>query len=271
MRKLFSILCLILVTFGMLIQTVDAKRFGGGRSIGYQRSANNFSRPQAPQIPQQRPSSGASKWLGPLAGLAAGGLLASLFMGKGIGSGILTWVLLIGGGLILWSFIRNRLQPNAQFSPPAENIIRNNVAPFTSVQNPVNNSINNSVNNSAPLGFDSVTMVRDAKVLFIRLQAAYDTKNLNDLREFTTPEIFAETQMQFQERGDAINQTEVVTLEARLLDVTTEANFTIASVAFSGLIRENTNEPAMQLNETWHFKKFNNESKWLVAGIQQDN
>ena len=233
MRKLLSILCLVIVTFGMLMQSVEAKRFGAGRSFGYQRSASSFSRPQAAPIPQQRPGlmgGGMSRWLGPLAGFAAGGLLASLFMGKGIGTGILSWLLLIGGGLILWSFIRNRMRPPLQFSQATPNTFTNNVTPFTNVQN--------EVIHSAPAGFDKTAMLRDAKVQFIRLQAAYDTKNLSDLREFTTPEVYAEIQLQFQERNDAHNVTEVIKLEADLLDVTTELQDTIASVSFSGLRSE---------------------------------
>lgn len=249
------------------MQTVDAKRFGGGRSFGYQRSTSNYSKSQPTQFPQQRPStpfSGVSKWLGPLAGLAAGGLLASLFMGKGIGSGIISWLLILGGGMLIWSFIRNRMSPPVQLTPMPKNTVRNTISQFTPIQDTVSYSV--------PIGFDSTTMLRDAKVAFIRLQAAYDNKNLNDIHEFTTPEVSAEIQLQFQERGDTLNRTEIVKLDAELLDINNDLQQTVASVLFSGLIRENPNEPATQLNETWHFKKLNNnnESKWLVAGIQQD-
>jgi len=263
MRKLSAILCLVLVAWSMFIHAANAKRFGGGRSFGYQRSVNHYSRPQPAQMPLQKSStaSGASKWLGPLAGLAAGGLLASLFMGHGIGSGILSWLLVLGGGLVLWSFIRNKFRPAAQFTPVAENTFRNHAASFTPIQN--------DVIPSAPVGFDATAMLRDAKVQFIRLQTAYDNKNLNDLREFTTPEVFAEVQLQLQERGDERNQTEVVKLEAELLDLATELQDTIASVSFSGLIRENPNEAATPFNEIWHFKKSNSAAKWLVAGLQQ--
>ncbi len=262
MRKLFSIVCLVFITFGILLQPVDAKRFGGGRSFGYQRSASTYAK-QPSQIPVQHPTtplSGASKWLGPLAGLAAGGLLASLFMGKGIGSGILSWLLILGGGLIVWTFIRNRLRP-AQPMTVSNNAFTQNVAPFTPVQN--------TMSHSTPAGFDSDQMLRDAKVQFIRLQTAYDNKNLADIREFTAPEVYAEIQLQLQERGDTHNQTEVVKLDANLLDVTDELQQTIASISFSGLIRENADEPT-SFNEIWHFKKLNTESKWLVAGIQQN-
>src|SRR5258706_352468 len=73
--------------------------------------------------------------------------------------------------------------------------------------------------NNWPVGFDATQFLRDAKLQFIRLQAAYDQKNLNDIREFTTPEVFAEIRLQFDERGIAENKTDVVSLEADLLDV----------------------------------------------------
>ena len=95
-------------------------------------------------------------------------------------------------------------------------------------------------------------------------------KDLNDLREFTAPEVFAEIQLQLQERGEEINKTEVVSLNAELLDVTSESPFTIASVKFSGMIREMVNAPAELFSEVWHFRKENNKNNWLVAGVQQN-
>ncbi len=270
MRNIFKILCLIFVMCGLVMQTVEAKRFGGGRSFGYQRSASSYAKPQGSPMPQQRPfnnaSSGVGRWLGPLAGLAAGGLLASLFMGKGIGSGIVTWLLVLGGGMMIWMFIRNRLRPAAQFTQAhtVDNIYRNSAAQFAPAQN-------ETFHHASPVDFESAAMLRDAKVQFIRLQAAYDSKNLNDLREFTTPEVFAEVQLELHERGDALNQTQVIKVDAVLLGVETENQETIASVSFSGLISENPGEPATAFSEIWHFKKSSAGAKWLVAGIQQQN
>jgi predicted lipid-binding transport protein (Tim44 family) len=52
-----------------------------------------------------------------------------------------------------------------------------------------------------PAGFDTEAFLRHAKASFIRMQAAWDRSDVNDLREFTTPEVFAELQLQIQERG----------------------------------------------------------------------
>ena len=105
--------------------------------------------------------------------------------------------------------------------------------------------------------------------MFIRLQAAYDTKNLTDLSEFTTPEVLAEIKLQFHEREEEENHTEVVTLDAELLDILLDDNPSTASVRFTGLIKEDSDE-ATPLNEIWHFQKSPDNSKWIVSGVQQD-
>jgi predicted lipid-binding transport protein (Tim44 family) len=121
-----------------------------------------------------------------------------------------------------------------------------------------------------PLDFDAAGFVRNAKVSFIRLQAANDAANLDDIREFTTPEMFAEISMNIAERGDAAQETDVVTIEAEVLDVAEEANRYVVSVRFSGLIREEQDAAAEPIDEVWHLvKPRQGRGGWLLAGIQQ--
>ena len=123
-----------------------------------------------------------------------------------------------------------------------------------------------------PEGFDSDAFLRVAKLNFVRLQADNDAANIDDIREFVSPELYAEIKMQMDERGNAPQQTDVVTLNAELLDVTTEANRHIASVHFSGMIRETTGGAAEPFNEVWNLSKPVDDSKgWIIAGIQQVN
>jgi predicted lipid-binding transport protein (Tim44 family) len=269
MRKFFSMLIIIFVSFGIMISDAEAKRFGGGRSFGVQRSASSFSRPQPSMSQMPRPASTASKWLGPLAGLAAGGLLASLMMGHGLGTGMLSWLAIAGVGLLLWSLFRNKFQMASQprqYNQYQENVVHDARSQFT----PNNQAYSAAPQSpSAPVGFDTSAFLRDAKVQFIRLQAAYDAKNLIDLREFTAPEVFAEIQMQLQERGSDVNHTEVVSLEAEMLEVETEINSLFATVQFTGMIRETANEAAVPFKELWHFRKGNNQFNWVIVGIQQ--
>ena len=104
--------------------------------------------------------------------------------------------------------------------------------------------------------FDPETFLREAKVAFIRLQAAYDQKNRQDLSHFTAPEVFAEIEMQLNERGDDVNRTEVINLNAQLLDVAEQADSLMASVRFTGLMKENND--SVTLDEIWHFRRFRN-------------
>ena len=279
MKNLFSLLLICLLSFALLLSEAEAKRFGGGRSFGVNRSSSStsYSRPSTQPAPAAAPTSGASKWLGPLAGVAAGGLLASLFMGHGlggaIGSGLL--ILLIVGGIVLlaMAFLRskNQYSPQSQASNPfAAN------QPFSTNQNfsnvsPISSSSPNETGMTSPTypeGFDPEPFLREAKAHFIRMQASYDTKNLNDIREFTTPEVFAEIQLQLQERGDEENYTEVVQLNGEVLEAANEFGALHVSTRFSGLIKESKNEPATHFDEIWHFEKEPGK-RWAVAGVQQ--
>ena len=119
-------------------------------------------------------------------------------------------------------------------------------------------------------GFDSEAFLRNAKVYFVRLQAAWDVGNIDDIREFTTPEMFAEVRVDLASRGAESNQTDVVQLNAELLGVEERASEYFASVRFSGLIREAPGAAAEPFVEVWNLSKANRDGEgWLLAGIQQ--
>ncbi len=256
--KIVVALLLAILSFSFVMD-VQAKRFGGGRSFGTSRSVSNYSRSAAAPAGapmQNAAASPARSWLGPLAGLAAGGLLASLFMGHGLASGIGTWLLVLGAGFFIW-----RLFAARRSSPVTQSMSNMNFnSPFQSAPQAA------AATATAP-DFDAEDFMRKAKAQFIRLQAAYDSKNLADIREFTMPEVFAEIQLQLQERGNAENITEVVSLNAALLGVDNSDNDMFVGVRFSGLIKED-HEQAQPFIETWHFKRDN--QTWKVAGLQQE-
>ena len=121
-----------------------------------------------------------------------------------------------------------------------------------------------------PSDFDAATFLRSAKVHFLRLQAAWDAKNLADIREFTTPEVFAEIRMQIAEDGGTRNHTDVVNLEAELLGIEDDRDDYLASVRFSGTIREAEGEAAQPFEEVWNLSKpKTGRGGWLLAGLQQ--
>lgn len=266
MSKILSYFIIALLTFGFTLHEASAKRFGGGRSFGVQRSHNSlFSSQKTQKTAPLSQKANTSKWGGMLGGLLVGGLLASLFMGHGLGTGLLSWLILGAALFFIVSFMKKRMQPGFQSS-------QGNAFRQTSF-NPSNSSFTNwgasTSHTSKTPEFDEEEFLRHAKVTFIRLQSAYDNKNLQDLSTFTAPEVFAEIKMQLDERGDAPNKTEVLRVEAELLDVSKQSFSTIASVRFTGTIKENNDAP-VQLDEIWHFRQFDDNKNWVVGGIQQE-
>jgi predicted lipid-binding transport protein (Tim44 family) len=121
-----------------------------------------------------------------------------------------------------------------------------------------------------PDGFDMPAFERVAKMIFIRLQAANDKGDLDDLREFTTPEMFAAVRLDIQERSDTSQHTDVERIEAQLIDFVSEETRQIASVRFTGLVKEERDAPAVAIDEVWHLvKPLDGSRNWAIAGIQQ--
>lgn len=271
MRTFLVFLLTSVIALSLVVTDAEARRFGSGKSFGMSRSINSTQRGNPSSFaaaPAQSTASKASRWLGPLAGLAMGGLLASLFMGHGLGSGLLSWLMIAGVIFFVWRLfsgfqMRNntaRMQPQTYQQAPAVNTPFNQVTPFNSQSNYSSTHLSQ---------FDEADFLRQAKTIFIRLQAAYDTKNLADIREFTAPQVFAEVQMQLQERNDEPNVTEVIHIDATLADHTIESDSMITSVLFTGQIREAANAPAEPIKEMWHFKQDKLSKQWLVFGIEQ--
>ncbi len=285
MKQIWLAITVALLSAAFLSGPAEAARLGGGKSIGMQR--NSVNRQAAPTPPAAAPAaqalpaapapSGMSRWLGPLAGLAAGGLLAALFMNgafEGLKFMDIAMLLLVAGGVfIAFRMLRARSAP-AQPAP-------GNLAMQSAGMGGVSPSLNNSAFGVAPAesaapprypaGFAVEPFLQQAKSAFIRLQAVNDANNVAELRDFTTPELFAELARDIEARGNAPQKTEIVTLTADLIEVVTEDQAATASVHFKGLIREQSDTAAEQFDEVWHVTKRLDDAKatWVVAGIQQ--
>lgn len=121
-----------------------------------------------------------------------------------------------------------------------------------------------------PAAFDSDSFERIAKAIFIRMQAANDTGNLNDLRQFTTPEMFAELKVDLLERGSSPQATEVKSVEAKVIDVADEAERQVVSVRYRGEVVEAPGATPEAFDECWHLVRPRGaEGGWLIAGIEQ--
>ena len=282
------------LALGLAVPDADARRFGGGGNLGKQRATptQREAAPATPAAPAQQakpaqpaaaPASGAaaaakpsfmSRWGGLLAGLGIGVLLASLF-GAELAPfvGMLLMGLLIGGvGYLLYRLLAPRKTLVAK--PAAFAGIGAAVPPPTSVRDEAVAQSADPQRRSLPAipaGFAVEPFVRVAKTSFLRLQAANDAKDLDDIRDYTTPEMYAELAMQIQERGDKPQKTEVVSVDAQLVDVAVEDGYEYASVRFWGLIREDGASNPASFDEVWHVRRKANNAKapWLIAGIQQ--
>ncbi|MDB5888363.1 MAG: hypothetical protein JWM03_1235 [Rhodocyclales bacterium] len=276
-RVLFMVFVAISAV-GMSVDYAEAARLGGGRSLGMQRSVPQrqymppaYQRPAPAPAPIGAPASGWRRWAGPLAGLAAGIGLAALFSHFGMGGDMAGLMLLLIGGvvvlMVLRRFIAPRVpQPATSYGPD----LQQQPAQFDA-QQPYGSAPSAGVMSSnIPADFDVDAFTRQAKVNFIRMQAANDAGNLEDIREFTSPEMFAEIKLDLDDRHGAGQKTDVVNLEAQVLEVAEEAGRYITSVRFHGLLREDPNSSPQAFDEVWHLSKPRDGNRgWVLSGIQQ--
>ena len=123
-----------------------------------------------------------------------------------------------------------------------------------------------------PADFDTEGFLRHAKSSFIRMQAAWDRGDTNDLREFTSPEVFAELKMQIQERGGVADFTDVVSIDAELLGIEQTATDYLASVRFNAMVRTAKDALPEPFSEVWNMSKpLSGAGGWVLAGIQQQD
>jgi len=291
-NAMISLAAAVAVFFGLALPAPDAeaKRMGSGGSFGMQRNATPPATPpkQAAQPQQGAPAAagaaqaGSRSWMGPVAGLAAGLGLAALASHLGFGeemASMLLILLLVGGAFLLYKMLtRNRQPQNAMQYAGAGANGRSEPLRFDASGLQGGASTVGAGGTAAPVaapafipaGFDVEGFLRQAKLNFIRLQAANDRGDMDDLKSFLTPEVFAEVQMQYRERGQAAQFTDVVELHADLLEVVTEQGQHIATVHFHGLLREEESAQAQPFAEVWHLAKPEDGSfGWRVAGIQQ--
>ena len=274
--SIFMALCISL-TFAL---DAHAKRFGGGKSFG---SAPSHQTRQAPQQTQAAPSqagkqaaaapSGASRWLGPLAGLAAGGLLASMFMGDGF-EGIQFMDILIFGliAFLLFRFLaarRRQQQPAmAGHAPmqrempqqPATSIFGGSAAPVAAA--PVIN---------APAWFNEQSFVAAAREHFLSLQQHWDANEMDKIAEFVTPQLLEFLSRERADLGEGFQSTYIDDLDAQLDGVDDLSDKTVATLTFTGVAKTSRFDQGEAFSESWRLERAVGDNQpWLVAGIRQN-
>lgn len=318
-RRLSRFLAAALVAVcgaAMLAATFDAeaRRMGGGGSFGRQ-SANVATKRQATP-PAAAPTAGAtqrpgataaaagtgaaagatagrsaaSRWFGPIAGIAAGLGLAALLSHLGLGAAFAEFMasmLLIALVVFAVLFLVRRLRGG--MSPALQGAARTSHGPATG-QPAWRESLrpadpapaaSGAAGTAAPVavaplaegdwaipaGFDTARFLQQAKQQFIHIQKIWDSGDLDQLREYLTDDLFAEMQRQLTERKEP-SYTEVVLLNAELLGIEKVEGGHLASVRFSGMLREAVGAEAFRFEEVWNLFK-SDDVGWLLAGIQQ--
>jgi len=241
-------------------------------------------------------------WMGPLAGLAAGLGIAALFSHLGMGEGLANFMMLALMAVAAFFVIRFLLarfgggaakraggpqlagaaagaggaaggwQAQRQMPQPDAPVPANQPAPaFRSALDETSGApaaITPVAPVALPGGMATADFERLAKMVFIRMQAANDAGNVDDLRKFTTPELFASLRLDLQERGAAQQTTDVVQIDAQVVEVAQDKGQDIVSVRFHGLIRESAEAGAEPFNELWHLvRPADGSGDWAIAGI----
>lgn len=308
MKRLFSLLTLVFAVglSSVAMEAEAAKRMGSGKSMGTQRQATPDKAPTTTAAPAAAgPAAGAAaaapsrSWMGPVAGLAAGLGIAALASHLGFGDELASMVMmgLLAAAVMvaIGFFMRKRAAAQKSSATGPGGLQYAHVNPATARN--ANNSADNNAQaykvwmpanggstigsgigsgigaNSAsriPADFDTAGFERNAKVNFIHLQAANDAGNLDDIRQFTTPEMFAELKMELADRGATTQKTDVVSINANVIEVDEDADRYLVSVRFTGVIRDDSNEPDEAFDEIWHLTKSRQgNSGWVLSGIQQ--
>ena len=284
--KLKKVLAVLLLAATAVSMVAEARPMGGSRSIG--RQSQSVSRmpaapapsPTAPRQAAPAPAPGApaalppkpaSPWKGILGGALLGLGLGALFSHFG-GGGFFGTVLMFLLAFWLISKLMRGLfaKQTAPAAPAAFTGNGGNVYPMNPPQGAAAPAPAAHVPWGVPADFDTAGFLRVAKSNFIRLQAAWDKGDVADIREFTTPEVFAELKMQITERGAQTDYTDVVQIDAELLGIETGESDYLASVKFYGAMKPAPDALAEPFQEVWNLAKpKSGATGWMLAGIQQ--
>lgn len=260
----------------------DAKRMGGGGSFGSKPSYSSGYNKQAspskdsPTMAKQAAPNSPSRFGGlggMFGGLLMGGLIGSMLFGGGFaGPGMLDMLLLAMGGFLLFKFLKSRRAATANSAPYA-------YAGHEEARNPGSHGGWGQQRFEAqapprpvmPHGLDEQEFLAGAKALYTRLQASWDRRDIDDIHQFTSPEVYGEIARQAA-LDPAPRRTEILMVEARVLEARNAGTETVISVLFDAMLREDgEGSPAEQVREVWHIRRDESDQspQWTLEGIQQ--
>lgn len=265
---------------------VEAKKFGGSKSIGKSQQtaqAQPTATNTATTAPTPAGATGKKGMMGGmLGGLLAGGLLAALFMGEGFENIQFMDVLIIGlVAFVLFKIARTLMASKAGTQPrpayagagqPNPNLQRQ-ATEATGFATGGSNGFGQATSDvpfNLPAGFDLPGFLEGARSHYKTLQLAWNENDLSKIQEYVSIELFNELSNQRRELvGD--QHTEVMFLDAELVRATHNATLAEVSVKFSGRYRDTVEGIEEDIKEVWHLERNLTQanSPWLIVGIQQ--
>ncbi|SUI91476.1 Tim44 domain-containing protein [Shewanella morhuae] len=284
MKKLFIMLAMIFAVSLVTSPVVEAKKFGGSKSIGKSHKTAP-AQPAATNTPTTAPAGAPGKkgmMGGMLGGLLAGGLLAALFMGGGFENIQIMDILIMAlVAFVLFKIVRTVMasKAGAQQRPayagasqPSPNMQRE-AAEQTGSANSGGNGFGQAASDvpfDLPAGFDLPGFLEGARSHYKTLQLAWNENDLSKIQEYVSIDLYNELNSQRRElTGD--QHTEVMFLDAELVRATHNANLAEVSVKFSGRYRDTVEGVEEEIKEVWHLERNVTQanSPWLIVGIEQ--
>lgn len=292
MRTLLISFFALVIGFGVAVPDAEAKRLGGGSSLGKSFFTPKKAKPAAPTQQKAAPTGSSaaaqkaqprrSGFGGMMAGLLAGGLLGALFFG-GAFDGIQFMDILLIGLLIfvaikLFSGMKKAQGPQyaGHQRDRAEQFRQQHQDPqtFQQPQQPLSPApgAGFSFGESSmelPQWFNEAAFIEGAKQHFNHLQKAWDNSDWAEIATYTTPELL-EVLQQERAKQPSNQNTEVVSVMAELANFTDNGDHVVATINFYGWLREDGHETA-EFSELWHLSRDMNQpdADWMIVGIQQ--
>jgi predicted lipid-binding transport protein (Tim44 family) len=289
MQRILSLAMALCLSLTLSVDAFAAKRFGGGKSAGsapmhqtQQRQTQQAApAPTAPAAGAMAGAaakpSGASRWLGPLAGIAAGGLLASMFMGDGFeGFQFLDFIILALLAFVLFRLFARRKAQQATPAYAGMGHAQAYQAPqqpaYSPAANPVFGGSAQPVRTfNAPAWFDEQRFVGIAREHFMSLQQHWDAAEMDKIAEFVTSQMLEFLKQERASLGDGFQSTYVDNLQVQLDGVEQQGGKTIATLTFAGVSKSSRFDQGEAFSESWRMERADGDNQpWLIAGIRQN-
>lgn len=274
MKRFISLAMMLCVALTLSLDA-NAKRMGGGKSFGS--APTHQSRQATPPAnqaaapgkaaPAAAATSGASRWLGPLAGLAAGGLLASMFMGDGFqGMQIFDFLIIALIAFVIFRFIASRRRQQNAGQPAAAGgyAPMQREMPVNQPVAPASNSIFGGGSSAAaapvinaPSWFNEQRFVEAGKEHFMALQQHWDAAEMDKIAEFVTPQMLSFLKAERDELGEGFQSTYVEELQAQLDGIDELADKTVATLTFRGIVKTSRFDQGEAFSESWRMERAN--------------